>query len=372
MKSTKVAIERYLKDIYYKAKSPVAYASQGKLWRFIKSDPKRPIGIDIKTLKSWLEKQDTHNVFKTPPKDFPTEGIVVEYPDQMWDCDIMVMEDAPANRGYRYVICFIDLFTRYLWVRPLKKKTALESAKALESVLEEGRKCDIIRTDDGGEFGGAFRDALKKHGIQHRKAYGANKANYVERVQRTIQTKLYKYFYAENTRNFIDVIDAIVEAYNNATHGSTGVAPAKINKDNYVEIYEKLYIPQLHKRAAKTPIYSFDIGDLVRISLTRGAFVKGYTQKFTEELFRVKNKIPSDPPRYRLEDLHREDIKGSFYAEDLQKFHLKDIDKVEFKIEKVLGTRKINGRPHSLIKWLGYADKFNTYIPTSSIKKGKK
>jgi hypothetical protein len=109
--------------------------------------------------------------------------------------------------------------------------------------------------------------------------------------------------------------------------------------------------------------YSFSVGDLVRISLSRQPFSRGYKQKYTEELFRVKNRIPSHPPRYRLEDLLAEDIKGSFYAKDLQKFHLRDASKISYKIEKVLGTRTVRGKKYSLIKWLGYSEKFNSLIP---------
>jgi hypothetical protein len=102
--------------------------------------------------------------------------------------------------------------------------------------------------------------------------------------------------------------------------------------------------------------------------LTKEPFSRGYKQKFTEELFRVKNKIPSDPPRYRLEDLMGEGIKGSFYAEDLQKFHLKDTSEIAFKIEKILGERRVGRRKYKLVKWRGYSTKFNSLVPVSTLK----
>jgi hypothetical protein len=318
-----------------------------------------------------LNTQDAHNVFKVPPKNPPTEKIVVEYPDEIWDCDIMVMENNPGNRGIRYVLCCIDLFSRYLWTRLMKTKTAGESSKALASIFDDSsRTCDVLRTDNGGEFTGApFQKILKERGVSHRIAYGAHKANYVERVQRTIQTRLYKYMYENNTGVFIDVIDDLVAAYNKTPHGTTGVPPADVDESNYSKIYDEVYVPILNKRAGVSNSFAFDIGDLVRISVTREAFSKGYKQKYTEELFRVKNRIPSDPPRYRLEDLKGEDIKGSFYAADLQKFHLKDIDKVVFKIENILGERTIGRRKYKLVKWRGYSDKFNSLVPVSDLRK---
>jgi hypothetical protein len=364
-------IEDYLHKIYYDARnSPAAFSGIGVLWRFIRNDKNRPKGINIKKLTEWLATQDAYNVFKNPKKGFKTEKLIVEYPDQMWDCDIMVMENPGVNKGFRYVLCCIDLFSRYLWIRLMKKKTASESGDALASIINDsGRSCEVLRTDNGKEFTGApFQNTLKENAIHHQIAYGAHKANYVERVQRTIQTKLYKYLYENNTGVFIDVIDDIVKAYNETIHSATGVAPADVDEKNYRDIYEKVYIPTLNRRAREKPSYAFDIGDLVRISLTTEAFTKGYKQKFTEELFRIKNKIPSDPPRYRLEDLMGEVIKGSFYAGDLQKFHMKDISEVSFKIEKILGQRTVGKRKYQLVKWRGYSDKFNSLIPSSSTK----
>jgi hypothetical protein len=369
--ASETASDRYLRKIYYDTReSSVAFTGIGALWRFIKNDNNRPPGTDFKKVTQWLTTQNAHNVFKNPKKGFATEKIIVEYPDQMWDCDIMVMENAQANRGVRYVFCCIDIFSRYLWIKLMKTKTAAESGRALQAIISEhDRTCEVLRTDNGKEFtGAAFQDVLKQNAITHQIAYGAHKANYVERVQRTIQTRLYKYLYEKNTPVFTDVIDDIVKAYNSTPHSATGFAPAAVDQSNYKKIYENVYIPLLNKRATLTTAYTLDTGDLVRISLTREPFTRGYKQKFTEELFRVKNKIPSDPPRYRLEDLMGEDIKGSFYAEDLQKFHLKDTSEISFKIEKILGERTVGRRKYKLVKWRGYSKKFNSLVPNSTLK----
>jgi hypothetical protein len=365
------AINKYLHKIYYNAaKSAAAFTGTQALWRFIKNDQNKPVDISYKEMLQWLGTQDAHNVFKNPVKRFPTEKIIVEYPDQMWDCDIMVMESAPGNKLFRYVFCCIDIFSRYLWTVLMKTKNSKECSEAIAGIISKhGRSCDVMRTDNGREFTGApFQNVLKENAIRHQIAYGAHKANYVERVQRTIQNRLYKYLYENNTGKYIDVIDDIVKAYNATPHSATGIAPVKVNESNYEKIYEDVYIPLLNKRASIKPLYTFNIGDLVRISMTKEPFSRGYKQKFTEELFRIKNKIPSDPPRYRLEDLLGEDIKGSFYAQDLQKFHLKDTSEVSFKIERILGERKVGGRKYKLIKWRGYSDKFNSLIPSSAVK----
>ena len=198
-------------------------------------------------------------------------------------------------------------------------------------------------------------------------AYGSVKACFVERVQRTIQDRLYKFFYEKQTYNFIDNIDELVASYNHTMHSSIRMAPAEINDKNYHQVYEKIYLPILNKNASIRPEHSFRIGDLVRISLSKDKFSRGYHQKYTEELFKIRNRIPSSPPRYKIEDLAGEHVKGSFYSQELLKFNTNDIDKITYKIEKIISTKKIKGKSYKLVKWLGYSEKFNSLIPATEV-----
>jgi len=362
-------IDEYLQKLYYNLDSPPSYSGVEKLWTHVNKDPMRPEGLTKDVIIQWLASQNTYNIFKQPKSNFTTEKIVVEYPDQQWEGDIMMIDYPKQNRGYRYLACFIDLFTRFLWVRPLKTKSVSETTNALDSIFKTGRKCETLRTDAGGEFLGAtFQKFLKENNVFHMIAYGSVKASFVERVQRTIQDRIYKFFYENQTYNFIDNIDRLVSSYNNTVHSSIGTKPADINEKNYHQVYEKIYLPILNKKASTTLNYSFQIGDLVRLSLAGNKFGRGYHQKYTEELFKIRNRIPSQPPRYKIEDLLGEHIKGSFYSQELLKFNTNDIDKITYKIEKIISTRKIKGRTYKLVKWLGYSAKFNSLIPASDVK----
>ena len=83
-------------------------------------------------------------------------------------------------------------------------------------------------------------------------------------------------------------------------------------------------------------------------------------------MYQVIDKSPE--PIYCIEDLEGEKIVGSFYAAELQHIeHVKDSDKV-WTVEKVLRRRKAkNGKTELLVKWFGYLDKFNSYIPESEL-----
>ena len=362
--------DQYLSNIYYNPSQPTSFYGSFKLWQYIKNRQDKPPSIDYDTVKQWIDNQTTHTIHSTPVSKFHTEAIIVDYMDMQWDADLLQLSDlAKYNNGYKYLLVCIDLFSRYLWVKALKTKTAAETAKACKEIFDMGRHCETLRTDQGREFLGApFRDLLKDYSVTHMLAYGVHKASYAERVNHTIEDRLYKYFYEKQTFNFIDIIDDIVFSYNHTVHSSIFMAPADVNEKNSLALFEKVYIPILNKRAAHPVKFSFENGDLVRLSRASTPFKRGYQEQWTEEIFRICNRIPSHPPRYKVKDLVDEIVKGSFYEQELQRVNISDPDKIEYKIEKIISSKTVKGKKFSLVKWYGYSDKFNTYIPASQIK----
>ena len=105
--------------------------------------------------------------------------------------------------------------------------------------------------------------------------------------------------------------------------------------------------------AMKNVKYKFTIGDQVRISQMKQTFEKGYLPNFSKEIFTISKQISHDPPVYKLKDLDDEELKGTFYEKELQK---------EIKQDDVY-------KKHHLVKWLGYLNKFNLWVPSSEINK---
>lgn len=102
----------------------------------------------------------------------------------------------------------------------------------------------------------------------------------------------------------------------------------------------------------------FKVGDFVRISLERKAFQKSYLVNYTDELFKIVRVNPSRPRTFVLEDLKGEPIAGRFYEEELS---LADPDTM-YRIEKILRTRRRNGRLESLVKWTGFPASSNSWV----------
>lgn len=366
-------IDEYMRGIYLDKSAPASYQGIEKVWTHVKVDTNRPAGVTKKKVREWIRNQEVYQVHSQPKKKYFTEGIIVEYSDKQWDIDILVLpNDKPGlNRHYKYLLGVIDLFSRYVWVRLLRKKTATATAEAFRSILAQGRRCEVLRGDAGLEFIGApFKNMLQEENIPYITAYGHLKANYIERWFKTFQQKLYRYMYKNNTSSFVDVVQDVVRSYNNTVHGTTGFSPAAVNDTNTIELYDRVYKPQLDKKATPRVEPSFKVGDLVRISLFKDKFKRSYSQNWSEEVFEVWFVVNSHPRRYKIRDLKQEKVQGSFYKEELRLVNAKDTKDINWKIGRIISQRRLKGKPpQSLVSWFGYGEKFNSYIDTTDVKK---
>ena len=113
----------------------------------------------------------------------------------------------------------------------------------------------------------------------------------------------------------------------------------------------------------KSSIAAFKVGDRVRIIKKKRTFEKGFTPNWTEELFIVSEVRATKPITYKIKDLKGEEIKGTFYQQELQKTR-QEI----YRIEKVLKKRRTrNGTREVYVKWKGLNCDFNSWIPESDI-----
>ena len=141
------------------------------------------------------------------------------------------------------------------------------------------------------------------------------KSSVVERWNRTMEEKMYKYFTANNTHKYIDVLDQMVDKYNNKVHSSTGMTPVKASDpENSGAVRANLYPP-----LKPTDKPKFAKGDLVRIVKKKRTFEKGYTPRWTEEVFKVTAIQYTNPITYKIAGLDGEEIEGTFYEPELQK-----------------------------------------------------
>ena len=159
-------------------------------------------------------------------------------------------------------------------------------------------------------------------------------------------------------------MDQLVYNYNNTKHNTILMKPKDVNKNNEYQVWTTLY-GHLY---AESPLPKFKVGDMVRISKYKSTFTKGYEANFAEELFKVIKVIRGDPNVYEIEDLEGEPIIGKFYEEELSGVSSSAVKRDDvYRVKKILKRKKVKGKKMVLVKWLGYDNKHNSWIPESNI-----
>ena len=152
----------------------------------------------------------------------------------------------------------------------------------------------------------------------------------------------------------MDVLDTLVDQYNNTVHSSIKMTPVEARlKKNENKVWRNLY-----RDFGKTVIPKFSVGDNVRTKKKKSCFEKGFTPRLTEEVVRFSKIVLTIPITYKKIVLNGEEIEGSLYEQKLQKT-TQDI----FRIEKVLKRK----RDKSLVKWIDYSDAYNSWIDSKAI-----
>ena len=137
--------------------------------------------------------------------------------------------------------------------------------------------------------------------------FNEGKSVVAERFIRTLKNKLYKHMTATDKNVHYDILDDIVNEYNNTKHNTIKMKPKDVG-DN------RVYIDEHNEKDSR-----FKVGDRVRISKFKNIFAKGYTPNWSTEIFIVNKINDTVPYTYNLKDLNGEENLGSFYDRELQK-----------------------------------------------------
>ena len=214
-------------------------------------------------------------------KKFNKRKVYSSFKDNIWGVDLADMQLlSKFNKGFRFLLCVIDIFSKYAWVIPLKHKRGISIVNAFQIIFKKSNcKPNKIWVDKGSEFyNNSFKKWLKDNDIEMYSTNNKGKSVITERFIRTLKNKIYKYMTSISKNVYIDKLDDIVKKYNNTYHTSVKTKPADVKDNTYIDF----------KKDVNDKNPKFKVGDQVRISKYKNIFAKEYMPNWSEEIFIIK------------------------------------------------------------------------------------
>ena len=203
-------------------------------------------------------------------KKFEKRKVYAGFKDNIWGVDLADMQLLSRyNKGIRFLLCVIDIFSKYACVTPLKDKKGISIVTAFQSILKQSnRKPNKIWVDKGSEFYNAsFKKWLQDNNIVMYSTNNEGKSVIAERFIRTLKSKIYKHMTSISKNVYIDKLNDIVDKYNNTYHITIKMKPIDVKDNTYINTDKEIN--------NKDP--KFRVGDRVRVSKYKKTFAKGYT-----------------------------------------------------------------------------------------------
>ena len=358
-----------LLNIYQDTSHPGSY---GSIKSLLNAARKTLPSIKRSDVIEFLKNQPAYTLHKVTQKKFLRRRIIASKPGVIASADLADMTLlSRQNKGFKYILVFIDVFSRFAQAVPLKRKDGITVHNSLKKILNSGYFDNLKRlnTDEGKEFyNSKVHHLLSSKGIVLYSVSSREiKAAIAERFIRTLKGKLFRYMTHNNTKKYVNILQDIINGYNHTQHRGLGgnLTPYQVHHFTDPEDIQKQFT-NMYKYSSsshKPVISSLAVGEHVRLSQLKPTFKKGYTIQNTLEIFKINRVDKSQSPNtYYLEDLEGEPIKGVFYREELIPTSLPPIYHID-----IIKTKTVSGRKKYLVKWRGYPDKFNSWIDQSQL-----
>ena len=331
----------------------------------------RELGVRKSTAKEALEHVDSyvlHREYKRP-RNFNPYFIYAKR--DLVQADLIDIQSlAKHNAGVKHLFLLIDVFTRKVWVIPLKSKLGTEVRNALRRWLSSLRdKPKVISTDGGTEFWNRpVKDLLAQEGIELQLAVGTSKASYAERANKTMQVLIYKYLSDRESLRYIEELQNLVQSYNSRGHRSLNyMSPNDAERDENQNQVLAMATARFQKVRPKMP--RLRVGDLVRVKIDAKKITdasRAYAEQFEGEYFKIDsmNDLLPIPLYYIRSEDTGELIKGGFYAEELQRVRIRNN---VFKIERILQERGRGRNKEYKVRWKWYGPQWDSWVPASTV-----
>jgi hypothetical protein len=309
-----------LSELYFSASEPSSFRGPKALYEAAK---KHKIPVTLRQVKEWLSRYDSYTLHKPIRYKHPRLRTVSYGFMDLVQADLADMSKLSRfNGGAKFILFVVCVLSKKIFLEPLKKKTSAVTAEGFQKVFERMPvKPSRLQTDMGGEFWGKeTRKLFKDLGISHFSSESRSvKASLAEVGIREVKRKIYRSMTHRKSKRYVDILEELENGHNSRIHPSTGFAPNDVSFRNSNKVFEKLY-PEIYNGERRYPLkYHFEVGDKVRITMKRDPFRHGFYGNWSSEKFTVVDRLPRDPPVYRLAGEDGSVIRGLFYRNEMTK-----------------------------------------------------
>ncbi len=269
-------IREYLND-------PKTTGGRDRLFNHIRS---KYSNISRRDVAKFLANDETHQIHKPLKKRQTVRPIIVSNKAKVAQIDLIDMQSLKGYNGHkRYILTYIDIFSKYVEARALlnkKQGTVLEAVLDILSKLPlpEFNTPSVIQSDNGAEFQTQLESALNRINIKliHSSPYTPQSQGVIERFNRTLKSAIFEYMTRNDTNRYIDVLPLFIENFNNTIHSTTNHKPIDLMNEL---VLRKSTIEKIQENMiARVPVREdekFQIGDYVRVAVTTNAWVRSQT-----------------------------------------------------------------------------------------------
>jgi len=311
-----------IKKIYTDPSNPASFGGKKALLEGVR---KVDSGITLGDVSKVLATLDSYALHKQRNNVFPTRRHISPGINHYFQMDLFVMNENLARiNGWRYILFMIDIFSKKLFLRPLKTKRGAEVARAIHSIIKENKTPPLkISSDRGGEFINAdVKKLMESYNIIHFYSNNVWHSAVVERAIGNMKNRIGRYMTHYKTKIFMPKLKDFLHAYNSSSHKSLPgrLSPNQVSKNNEFLVWKH----QNAKLLRRAPGYyksppKLKLGQFVKITRFPTTFRKGSEQTFTGENFVITQVIDSVPTTYKIADLVKaEELIGTFYRQELQ------------------------------------------------------
>ena len=361
-KNANLTLEKHLTKVFSSTANPGSFGGVDSVWRAVNTDGNKR-HISKSRVAKWLSNKRSYTLHKQPRRKFSRRKVIVSGMNSQWQADLIDMsKHAKENKGYKFLLTVIDIFSKVAYAKALKRKDAESVTNAFESILLDSKQVVpyTLQTDKGKEFlNSTFKKWCADNGIKLVTSEDdIMKSQIVERFNRTLKNKMYRLFAFNKSVEWYSNLADLLISYNNSYHRSIKMTPNQVTIQNENEIFHTMYPPPAVV-SAKGDVSGMKVGDYVRLLNPPTVFKKGYAPQWTKEVFKIRLKIMSTPVvMFKVEDQTGEHVEGHFYRSELQK-----VDKPKgFKIENVIESKgdkhyvRFEDRGYKYDKWLTAKD----------------